>query len=487
MPASEKTLKPSQPKTGIPGDVPPTDLLQTYRAAGQDHVFRFWKDLTPAERATFETELRQVDLQQISELASSGGTAVHGGPRSPAPVVRLRDEPRGATRAQGVAEGKRLLREGKVGLFLVAGGQGSRLGFEGPKGCLPVGPLSGKTIFQLHAEKVLALGREAGKSIPWFIMTSQANDADTRRFFEAHSYFGLEASSVKFLPQKMLPALDVAGKLILETRGKLFQSPNGHGGSYAAILGGGAIEEARKRGVEHLFYFQVDNILIRLADPLFLGLHSLLKSDMSLKVLAKTGPEEKIGVVAIEGGETKVIEYSDFSKAESEARDASGQLVHWAGSIAIHAFRLEFFERVARGAVRLPYHLAKKKIPTLAEDGSPTQVEGVKYETFVFDALPAARNPLALEVVREEEFAPIKNKSGVDSLESARALYIEEHRRWAREAGLPVEGPLEISPLAALGPEDLRARLEPAARAPHKGPLRVEPGKGGKVDLVKGA
>ncbi len=461
----------------------PADILQVFAAAGQGHLFRFWKELEEKEREAFARELRGVDLAEVAKLAAGhvekGERIVRD--RAPAPVLRLGEEPSFATRRQAAEEGRKLLAAGKIGLFLVAGGQGSRLGCDGPKGCLPVGPLSGKTLFQLHAEKIAALGAAHGVRLPWYIMTSQANDDATRRFFKEHRFFGLRADDVFFLPQSMLPALDDAGKLILESKGSLFLSPNGHGGAYAAFRDRGGLDDAARRGIEHLFYFQVDNVLIRIADAEFLGLHALASSEMSLKVLRKTGPEEKLGVVVIEGGLTKVVEYSDLSKEEAKRRDAGGELAYWAGSIAIHAFSLSFFRRVSEGSMRLPYHLARKKIATIDATGKTVGVEGNKFETFVFDSLPFARASLSVEVRREAEFAPIKNRTGVDSLDSARSMILAEHRRWLQEAGVDAARRVEVSPLAALDGKELRERLERSAQRSFAGDVRVERDPDGKV------
>jgi UDP-N-acetylglucosamine/UDP-N-acetylgalactosamine diphosphorylase len=445
-------------------------------------VFCFWDQLSTAGRRALLEQLEGIDLGLLRRLCSGkdlAGTDAPCGERTSAPVVRLGEEAEFASRAEGVAIGRKLLEEGKAGVLLVAGGQGSRLGFEGPKGCFPIGPLSGKSIFQLHAEKILALSSTSGKPLPWYIMVSSANEAATRRFFETHRYFGLGEENVFFFVQEMLPALDSAGKLLLESRGRIFTSPNGHGGVYEAFLESGGLDDAERRGIEHLFYFQVDNVLIRIADPLFMGLHALSGAEMSLKVLRKSDPFEKIGVVAAEDGHCKVIEYSDLSEEEARRQDPEGNLVFWAGSIAIHAFRVSFFRRVAEGTVRLPYHVARKKIQCVDSRGNGAQVEGLKYESFVFDALPSARKALNLEVRREEEFAPVKNKSGVDSIESAQALLIAEHRRWLREAGATAMGRAEISPLVALGPEELVERLPPEGKQPYPGDVIVEPGPRG--------
>jgi UDP-N-acetylglucosamine/UDP-N-acetylgalactosamine diphosphorylase len=455
MKKAETDVLDPQPKA------PPMELGDSFRRAEQDHVLRFFSELNNDARAAFLKQLKTIDLEQVRELAAarSVAEAPEAPERAPASVVELGKEPDGTTRAQAVARGKELLGTGKVGAFLVAGGQGTRLGFSGPKGCFPVGPLSGKTLFQLHAEKIRALGAEGGNPLTWYIMTSEANDAETRAFFESNQFFGLSPENVLFFQQAMNPALDDDGKLVLEAKGRVFMSPNGHGGSYAAFAASGALEDAERRGIEHLFYFQVDNPLIRIADPLFMGLHDLTGSEMSLKVLRRAGPDEKVGVVALEDGDPKVIEYSDFSAEESARADASGDLVYWAASIGIHAFRISFFKRVANGSVSLPYHVASKKIPALDKDGKAVQIDGRKFERFVFDALPFAKNPLNLEVVRAQEFGPVKNKEGVDSVDTARELLVEEYRRWLAAAGIQATGRIEISPLVAVDAEQLKSRL----------------------------
>jgi UDP-N-acetylglucosamine/UDP-N-acetylgalactosamine diphosphorylase len=282
----------------------------------------------------------------------------------------------------------------------------------------------------------------------------------------------------------MLPAVDDRGKLVLETRSRVFLSPNGHGGVFDAFRRSGALEDATRRGLEHLFYFQVDNVLIRIADPVFMGFHALRGSDYSLKLLRKTGPYEKLGVVVMEnGGRHRLIEYSDLTKEEAERRGADGELVYWAGSPAIHAFSLAFFRKIAEGSIALPYHVARKSIPTVDDSGRPTEVQGRKFESFVFDALPYAGRVLNLEVRREEEFAPVKNRTGEDSLESAHALLVEEHRRWLREAGATVAGRAEVSPRVALCAEDLQMRLPEEARRAYPGDVIVERGPQGTVEV----
>jgi UDP-N-acetylglucosamine/UDP-N-acetylgalactosamine diphosphorylase len=471
-------------------------LRERLARARQEHVLRFWGDLDDAARAAFLDELEGLDVElitRLSRLPETGSDRGSEGALSPAPVLRLGEKPSPWTRREATEHGEALLAAGRVGLFLVAGGQGSRLGLGGPKGCVAFGPLSGRSLYEIHAQSVRALRERYRADVPWYVMTSPANDNDaaTRAFFARHRFFGLPPGDVVFLQQAVLPAVDLEGRLVLADRGRLFQSPNGHGGAFAAFGAGGGIEDAQRRGVEHLFYYQVDNPLVRIADPFFLGLHDLTRSEMSLKVLEKTGPEENIGVVAMRGGRPAVIEYSELKRRRDIAarRDGRGRLVFGMGSIAIHAFTLELFTRVARGAVELPYHVAEKEVEGLDEEGVRRKLRAKKFERFVFDALPSAQRFLCVEVAREEEFAPVKNATGVDSLESARGMVVAEHRRWLREAGIEVRGRAEISPLVAARPEELEAvvgEVESLAKWRGKaidGDVRVEKDERGEVEL----
>ena len=446
----------------------PAELFRTFRDADQAHVFRFWESLEGDQKQDLLQQLRSIDLQELAEFSalSKAPTRPRGGELTPPSITRLaslgeRAAPAETSSRETANErGEELLRAGRCGVFLVAGGQGTRLGFEGPKGALSVGPLSQKSLFQLHAEKIRRLGEVYGVCPPWYILTSEANDAATRSFFDRHAFFGLSREDVFFLKQSMNPALDQHGRLILESPHRLAVSPNGHGGSYRAFSDGGGLADARRRGLEHIFYFQVDNPLIRIPDPLFLGLHDHQDSDYSLKVLKKTGPDERVGIVALSGGRHCVVEYSDLTKEEATARSSSGELLHWAGTIAIHLFRLDFMERVAQGTIPLPEHVARKSIRGIDPNGHERTVDGFKFETFVFDSLPHANEVLYLEVHREREFAPIKNATGVDSLESAQQLYMSEHRRWLEAAGIEITGKVEVSPTVALDEHELAAALE---------------------------
>jgi UDP-N-acetylglucosamine/UDP-N-acetylgalactosamine diphosphorylase len=265
-------------------------------------------------------------------------------------------------------------------------------------------------------------------------MTSEATDAPTREFFRQEKFFGLPEEDVFFLVQAMNPAIDFEGRLLLETPGKIFESPNGHGGSLTALLDSGALEDMRNRGIETLFYYQVDNPLIRMCDPAFLGFHSLSGSQASSKVVCKRDAAEKMGVVALVDGRLGIVEYTELDEERSQARDDAGELLYWAGNIAVHLFQRDFIEQVAKSANELlPLHPSAKKIPFIDEKGksvAPEASNGYKLERFVFDALPHAANGCVVEAERTEEFSPVKNASGQDSADTARADLAAEARRW---------------------------------------------------------
>ncbi len=313
-------------------------ILDTLRQYGQEHVLKWWDQLTGDERRALQEQIQALDLAALRQLYEQ---REHAYPLpsperiEPVPVVPV-DSPDNAAARQ---RGEQALRAGEVAVLLVAGGQGSRLGFEHPKGMFPVGPVSGKSLFQMHAEKVLATQRRYGKPLPFLVMTSPATDAETRQFFAEHHSFGLPAEEVFFFQQGTMPALDLAtGKLLLEQRGQLFLSPDGHGGTLTALADSGLLDRLKQRGVRHVFYFQVDNPLVKIADPTFLGHHLTQRAEASSKIVGKRDPLEKVGVFAQVDGRCTMIEYSDLPEDLARQTDANGKLRLWAGSPAIHIF-----------------------------------------------------------------------------------------------------------------------------------------------------
>ena len=417
------------------------------------------------EKTRLEADLAQVDQTLVKRLMAGEGLYV--APQGAIEPVEAYTSEYTAS-AQAMADrafGAELLAAGQVAAVLVAGGQGSRLGVDGPKGCVPVSPLKHKSLFQIHAEKVLALTRRYGAKVPLYIMTSIENDAATRAFFAEHNYFGLAQNDIIFFTQGRLPSLRLDGGFIVGRDGGLFMNPDGHGGTFAALEKSGCLDDMRSRGIEEIFYFQVDNPLVQVADPLFVGLHHRCKAQMSSKVVHKRDCDEKVGVIASLNGRPLVVEYSDLPTELRYACDEAGQMRYWAGSLAIHMLRRDFIEQLTNGGLKLPYHRAVKMIPALDEAGQPVEVEGVKFETFLFDALPLAERSVTLEVERAAEFAPVKNAEGEDSLATSQKMQSDLHRNWLEAAGVKVaQGvTVEISPLLALAAADLsRANLPKA-------------------------
>ena len=362
--------------------------------------------------------------------------------------------------AQAYRHGAELISSGKIAAFTVAGGQGTRLGYDGPKGTLPVSPIKNKPLFQLFAEQIRGVAEKYETVIPWYIMCSPLNLEATISHFEENCYYGLAKEDIKFFAQGVMPATDFEGNLLLASEDSLALSPNGHGGSLKALIDSGSMKDMADREIQHVSYFQVDNPLVSTINPLFIGLHDLQKSDMSSRSLTKTGPFEKLGNFVSIGDRISIIEYSDLPEEKALEKDESGQIKYRAGSPAIHILRRDFIEQFASGEIKLPYHRAEKKVAHVDETGqlvSPDQPNAVKFETFVFDALPFAKNPLILEADRNEEFSPVKNMTGVDSLESSRADQIQKAKNWLLKAGHKCmeNSIVEICPRSFPSPEDI--------------------------------
>ncbi|MCD6405422.1 MAG: UDPGP type 1 family protein [Planctomycetes bacterium] len=400
-------------------------LLQILSPYGQKHVLRFWESLTLGEKQALANQVQAVDFDLLARLAGeTGKPPLAQGDIEPAPFVELPTDDASAGRWSRAREtGEAALRAGRVAAFVVAGGQGTRLGFDGPKGAFPVGPITERSLFQVHCEKVLAASRHYGSTIPLAVMTSSANDAATRAFFEQHEFFGLPPDSVRIFTQEEMPAVDASGKLILESPRHIFMSPNGHGGSLKALWDSGCIEWLEDLGIDTISYFQVDNPLVKVIDPAFVGFHIEGAADISLKVLRRTIPEEKLGIWVHVAGEGRVVEYIDMPVEKMRARNEDGSLRFSGGSIAIHCFSVAFIRALNREGFALPFHYAAKKISFVDESGKtirPAEPNGTKFETFVFDALAFAKRIVAVETLREEEFSPVKNAAGNDSPETAR-------------------------------------------------------------------
>lgn len=455
------------------------DLAARLNAIGQAHVFRFWQHLTPDQQAEFAKQLESLDWALIDKLVHEivkhpqkfeikgdvqPAPYYENKPADPAKQKKLKD---------AFAHGEQLLRQGKIAAFVVAGGQGTRLGWEGPKGTYPATPVAKKPLFQCFAEYLLALGNRYGREIAFYIMTSPQNDGATREFWEKNNFFGMKPANVMFFPQDQMPAIGYDGKVLLQARDSLALSPNGHGGSLMALWKSGAIADMKKRGITQISYFQVDNPIVRCIDPMFIGLHDLDGAQMSSKMLPKAFPKEKLGNFCLIDGQMTVIEYSDLPDELAEQRiggGPNGELRFRAGSIALHALRVDFVEEINQGGFGLPFHRAEKKIPCIdLETGAPIKPEkpnAVKLETFVFDALPLTRTSIIYETDRLDEFAPIKQAEGIDSPATSEARTTKRNATWLEQAGVSIpknakgepDCIIEIASSFALYPDDIRAR-----------------------------
>lgn len=444
---------------------------------GQGHLLGFYDELDEVGKEALLNQIDDLDFSRIPDwverYVKNDGTGSVPADFSPPPVFDPTDCDSNEERKLSAARerGIELLNSGKAAAFIVAGGQGTRLGFDGPKGDFPVSPVKGKSLFQLFADQILAARRRYNAAFPWYIMTSELNYDATVRIFNENDYFGLSKADVMIFRQGTLPNFDFEGKIFLADKGHIARSPNGHGGSLKALYDSGAIADMRTRGIEHISYFQVDNPLINIFDPLFIGLHAVESSDMSSKALTKREPKEKVGVFCEVDGRIEVIEYSDLPDEEAAKRNEDGSLVFELGSIAIHIISREFVHSLNAEGFSLPIHRAVKKIPHINDDGvkvSPDASNGVKLETFVFDALPLAEKSIILKTQRDEEFAPVKNAEGSDSPSTARAAMVARACRRLEAAGVEVprkadgsfDCVVEISPLFALDVDELREKKD---------------------------
>ncbi|KAM4663154.1 UDP-N-acetylhexosamine pyrophosphorylase-like protein 1 [Discoglossus pictus] len=472
--------------------------------AGQEQLLRFWDELGPAEREALLQELLPLEpgeLREHCERAQDEYTREREGrlerldrrmrpvPREDLGSVR-RSEPGELQRWQ--EEGFHQISQNKVAILLLAGGQGTRLGVTYPKGMYRVGLPSGKTLYQIQAERVQRVQQLASEKhgtqckVPWYIMTSEFTLSPTQKFFEENRFFGLEKSDVILFEQRMLPAVGFDGKAILERKGKVAMAPDGNGGLYRALAENKILEDMERRGVQYIHVYCVDNILVKMADPVFVGFCVSKGADCGAKVVEKAYPAEPVGVVCQVDGIYQVVEYSEISPETTEKRDPDGSLTYNAGNICNHFFTLKFLKSVT-GTLeqKLCYHIAIKKVPYVDEEGNlvkPVQPNGIKMEKFVFDVFQFAKNFVAFEVIREEEFSPLKNAdtASKDTPTSARRALLWQHYLWALKAGTQfvdvngcpikkndsiseLEDPpaiCEISPLVSYFGEDLESYVK---------------------------
>ncbi len=456
---------------------------------GQQHLLRFWSLLDSQKQERILRDIAQVDLSLIAQLvrenAAGASSPVHPpsciepAPTLPDPWTAGAEHDYPGARAIG----ENHIRQNKVAAMIVAGGQGTRLGFDAPKGLFPISPIRNATLFQWFAEALVGARRRFNAAIPWYIMTSPVNDQATRRYFAQQRFFDLGEDTVRFFSQGVMPAVSTDGKILLESMHALALSPDGHGGSLTALARSGFLDDMKRRGIDTLSYFQVDNPLVRPVDPLLIGLHLREQAEVSSLTIGKADDLERVGNFVRTGDRNHVIEYTELPDALARRRDALGRRLFDAANLSIFVFSLPFLERITGAGDELPWHRALKKVPCLnpatGERLDPKEPNAIKFERFVFDALPLASRSLLLRGRREECFSPVKNASGADSAEQARRDMSLRGARWLAASGVHVEcrpdgaptRPIEISPALAQDAEELRQALQTLPSPSSSGPI----------------
>lgn len=388
---------------------------------GQTQLLRYYDELDEAGKAKLLTAIENINWEFEDALANP--TDMSGAGRDIRPIKGLRLPAIEARKAEYEKIGVEAIKAGKVAAVLLAGGMGTRLGVDGPKGAYNIGVTKPLYIFEQQMKNLSEVNEKCGVFVPLYIMTSDKNHAQTVSFWKEHNYFGYPEADVKFFKQDMAPAVDYNGKIFLETKDTPALSPNGNGGWFGSMKRAGLVDDLKKRGVEWLNIYAVDNVLQRIADPVFVGATIDSGVNCGAKVICKNNPYEKVGVLCMDGDKPDIIEYYELTDEMANQKDENGDLAYLYGAIMNYLFRLSQLEEIVNR--KIPVHIVEKKIECLCEDGvtrKPEKENGKKFETLAVDLIKPMESVLPFEVVREREFAPIKNKTGVDSVESAREL-----------------------------------------------------------------
>ncbi|KAJ8680463.1 hypothetical protein QAD02_016250 [Eretmocerus hayati] len=460
-------------------------LLKKY---GQEHLLEFWNEISTEEREYLIEDIARVNLPQVMSYFDR---ASKSDSEKKLLDEKLKPVPNDVFESvENCTSDKILMYEeiglkeianGRVAVVSLAGGQGTRLGVDFPKGMYDIGLPSKRSLFHIQALRIRRLQNlakakyELSKGISWYIMTSDATHDATLSYFEENDYFNLDKSRVIMFKQSTLPCLTFDGKIILDEKHKISRAPDGNGGFYVALKKEGILDDMKSHKINSVHVFSVDNALVRVADPVFVGYCISRSADCGVKVLKKRSEDECVGVVCQVDGLYSVVEYSEISPATAKLRDAKGQLLYNAGNICNHYFTHSFLENVSeKYGECLDLHIAKKKISFIDTNGKkckPSAPNGIKMEKFIFDSFKYSQNFAVWEVLREEEFCALKNpdSAGVDCPSDARRYVLDLHKQWLLSAGATsVEGDVEVCPLLSYRGEDLTQR---AKNKSLKGPI----------------
>ncbi|KAF9295915.1 UDP-N-acetylglucosamine pyrophosphorylase [Linnemannia elongata] len=479
-------------------------LIERYQAAGQSHLFNFYEDLNDDDKATLVSQLEALNVERVNRIHQKATTCPspmlnnQSATLAPLPeecfdsILEASKDKTQEWRTIGLNQ----ISQNKVAVILLAGGQGTRLGSSAPKGCYDINLPSNKSLFQIQAERIFKLqqlaqqqpGAVANVTIPWYVMTSGPTRPATVAFFQENNYFGLSSDNIVFFEQGTLPCLTFDGKIMMESKSQIAVAPDGNGGVYAALRGTGVLANMAERKIEYLHAYCVDNCLVRVADPVFIGYCVSKNADCGAKVVRKNTPDEPVGVVCLRNAAFNVVEYSEIDEDVAHAiNPKNGQLLYSAANIVNHFYTTDFLNKVESFEGDLEYHIARKKIKTIdMQTGdiiAPKQVNGMKLEMFVFDVFPFTERMAVFEVDRREEFSPLKNApgTGVDCPETSRRDILQQNVRFFEAAGgkvvvgeddNQVEGTptLELSPLVTYSGEGL---AEIVAGKSIKTPIRL--------------
>ena len=394
--------------------------MKIWEDDNQKYIKAMMEKNTTEQNEKLTKRLEEIDFSVLEHIERKE-TVNERGVFAPLDAVEVSEiEARGAEFKE---LGLKAIREGKVGAVLLAGGQGTRLGLDRPKGTLNIGVAKELYLFEQLLRNLMDVTDEAGVYVPLYIMTSNINNADTTAFFEEHDYFGYPKDYVKFFVQEMVPACDYEGRIYMESQTEVAMSPNGNGGWFSSIVTERLVSDIKERGIEWINVFAVDNCLQRIADPMFVGATIAYGCESGAKVVRKAAPDERVGLLCTEDGKPSIAEYYEMTEEMATARKENGDLKYGFGVILNYLFSEKKLEQIADA--RMPIHVVEKKIPYMDVDGTfvkPEQPNGYKFETLVLDMVHMMDDCIPYEVVREREFAPIKNLHGVDSLDSAREL-----------------------------------------------------------------